>query len=347
MTCDVGGWPLVAPALARTDARPGSPGSPSPGSPPSLSVVIAAYRSAAWVSRALDSVAAQTVQPLEVVVCDDGSDDDTAAVVTRHRCGARLLRHERNRGAGAARNTAVRAARGEVVVLLDSDDTWDVRRLEAISAVLSARPDLDIVTTDAWMVEDGARVGRADELQPFEVEDQQGAILVRNFVFGHAAVRRPVWLAAGGFAEDLRVGEDWVGWQQMIRSGARAGMVALPLADYRRRGDSVTGDRGRYLRDRLELLERAARRDDLRPTERAALRHLCRQERLKTARHALAADAPDTRRRWRAVARDTTTPLRTRALASLTAVSPRLGRLALVGRGALRQDPAPVPERSA
>lgn len=346
MTCDVGGWPLVAPALARTDARPGTLGSPSPGSPPSISVVIAAYRSAAWVSRALDSVAAQTVQPLEVVVCDDGSDDDTAAVVTRHRCGARLLRHERNRGAGAARNTAVRAARGEVVVLLDSDDTWDVRRLEAISAVLSARPDLDIVTTDAWMVEDGARVGRADELQPFEVEDQQGAILVRNFVFGHAAVRRPVWLAAGGFAEDLRVGEDWVGWQQMIRSGARAGMVALPLADYRRRGDSVTGDRGRYLRDRLELLERAARRDDLRPTERAALRHLCRQERLKTARHALAADAPDTRRRWRAVARDTTTPLRTRALASLTAVSPRLGRLALVGRGALRQDPAPVPGRS-
>jgi len=341
MTSDVDGWPLLAPA-----PEAGLWACSAQTRPPSISVVIAAYQAARWVTRALDSVAAQTLQPMEVLVCDDGSDDETAAVVSHHSLGVRLLRHEDNRGAGAARNTAVSAAAGDVIVLLDADDTWDPRRLEALSAVLRARSDLDIVTTDAWMVEEGRRVGRADDLQPFEVEDQAGAILMRNFVFGHAAVRRRVWLAAGGFADDLQVGEDWAGWQQMIRSGARVGMIPLPLADYRRRRESVTGDRGRYLRDRLELLERSARRDDLLDTERVGLADLCRRERLKTAQHALVSGATDTRRRSWQVARDRGNPGRTRALAVLAAASPPFWRMAREGRGVLRAVPGRLGQRS-
>ncbi len=310
-------WPVLAPT---------SPAGVTPGRPPTLSVVIPAYRAAHRIGAALDSVAAQTLLPLEVVVCDDGSEDDLAAAVTGRGPQVRLVRHDRNRGAGAARNTAVRAAVGEVVVLLDDDDTWDVRRLEALSDVLAARPDLDIVTTDAWLVVDGEQTCRADELQPFECENQAAAILVRNFIFGHAAVRRNIWLRAGGFAEDLAVGEDWVGWQQMLRSGSRAGMVDLPLAHYRRRPDSATADRGRFLRDRLTLLERSLLRSDLLLAEREEVQGLCRQERLKTAWHAIDARAADRRTLcWHVVA-DRGAASRARAAALLGALAPTAHR---------------------
>ncbi len=93
---------------------------------PALSVVVPAYNQAATLRRTLETLGSQTLAAhlYEVIVVDDGSTDDTATVVRRRSAEdsrIHLLQHAQNRGRSAARNTGVRAARGEIVVLIDSD----------------------------------------------------------------------------------------------------------------------------------------------------------------------------------------------------------------------------------
>lgn len=94
-----------------------------------VSVVIPTYNRASRVTHALHSVLSQTRPPDEVIVVDDGSTDDTAERIRTRFPGVRLLTQE-NRGVSAARNAGIRAASGEWIALLDSDDEWLPRKLE-------------------------------------------------------------------------------------------------------------------------------------------------------------------------------------------------------------------------
>lgn len=92
-------------------------------SDPLVSVVIPTYNYGRYVCDAVDSALAQTYPNIEVIVVDDGSTDDTRQRLQRYRSKIRYI-YQDNRGPGAARNTAIRAARGEWIALLDADDTW-------------------------------------------------------------------------------------------------------------------------------------------------------------------------------------------------------------------------------
>ena len=105
-----------------------------------VSVVIPAYNRPDLVGRAVRSALTQRPQPpAEVVVVDDCSSDATGAAA--RAAGARVIRHEVNRGEGAARNTAIRAARGEWVAMLDSDDEWLDGHLAALWPHAAGRRD--------------------------------------------------------------------------------------------------------------------------------------------------------------------------------------------------------------
>src|SRR3954464_9718855 len=118
---------------------------------PTVSVIVPAYNVAPYIRAAIDSALAQTFRDLEVIVVNDGSTDETASIVDAC-CAAdprvRLI-EQPNRGLSAARNTALAAARGEFLALLDGDDTWDPGFLEAQLAVFGDRPDVSIVTGNA------------------------------------------------------------------------------------------------------------------------------------------------------------------------------------------------------
>lgn len=86
---------------------------------PVLSVLLPAFNEADTLATVLQAIAAQPLPPHEIIVADDGSRDETAGVARRH--GARVIRHPYNIGNGAAVKTALRAARGDVVVLMDAD----------------------------------------------------------------------------------------------------------------------------------------------------------------------------------------------------------------------------------
>ena len=110
---------------------------------PRVSVLVPAYNAAGYLRYALDSVLAQSYADWEIVLVDDGSTDDTGALVDSYR--ARLqdkLRyiHQSNRGLPAARNSGIRAARGEFIALLDADDVWLPHRLERSIQALDAEP---------------------------------------------------------------------------------------------------------------------------------------------------------------------------------------------------------------
>jgi glycosyltransferase involved in cell wall biosynthesis len=108
---------------------------------PEVSVVIPTYNRAASIMAAVQSVLSQTWTDLELLVVDDGSSDETPGLLAGLADPrVTLLRHSSNRGAAAARNTGIEAARGAFVAFLDSDDQWLPRKLELQAAALMAAP---------------------------------------------------------------------------------------------------------------------------------------------------------------------------------------------------------------
>jgi len=296
-----------------------------PVGPPTFSVVIAAYQAADTIGEAIESVLGQTVPPREVIVCDDGSEDDLAVTLAPYRDEITCLRQE-NRGAASARNAATRAATGEFVAILDADDIFLPERIEALGALAAFRPDLDILATDAWYVQEGRRAGRFNGTSnPFPAQGQRTEILQRCFL-GGPAVRRRVLGEAGGWDESLLIAEDWDCWMRLILGGARAGLVAEPLLEYRLGSSSLSDRRVESFRARVRVLEKnrnhpALRRDE-RPILAAALSRHRRNLMAIEAEEATVSLAPEARQRWLAIARESAIGKRARFRAAALAVLP-------------------------
>jgi Glycosyl transferase family 2 len=291
-------------------------------------VVVAAYQAAETVAETVESALGQTLPPLEVVVCDDGSTDGLIGALGPYGDRISVLRQDNNRGEGAAKNAAARATRGEFVAILDADDVYLPDRLEALAELASARPDLDLLTTDAYLEVDGrtVRTCYSDDWS-FDVDDQRAAILERNFVFGLAAVRRSRLLAIGGFDETLRYATDWDCWIRLILTGSAAGLVAEPLARYRLHGTSLSADRAALFRGRVAVLTKTADHPALSTDERAAVRRNLRAQRglarLTEAHEALRDSRPGARRLALGVVTEGGLPLEARLKAAAAALAPR------------------------
>jgi glycosyltransferase involved in cell wall biosynthesis len=139
---------------------------PGEGEPGLVSVVIPTYQRAGLIERAIDSVLAQDYRPVEVIVADDGSTDDTRARVERYGPPVRYL-YQPNAGVSAARNLGLRAARGEFVALLDSDDAWLPGKLALQVAVSRAHPNVGMVWTDMSAMDDDGTVFADTYLRTF------------------------------------------------------------------------------------------------------------------------------------------------------------------------------------
>jgi GT2 family glycosyltransferase len=257
----------------RTDpsfAAPAAATPSGPGARPTFSVIIAAYQAADDIPAAIRSALAQTEPPLEIIVADDGSTDDLAGAVAEFGEAVQLLLLP-HQGAASASNQAAALAKGDFVAVLDADDTWDPRRLERLADLASSRPDLDLLTTDAWFVVDGERRGRFYDHNTFATSEQSTEILRRTFFFAHVAVRRTRWEKAGGFTTDLARGYDWDLQLRLLLDGCSAGCVLEPLADYTIHSASLSANRYESMKARVELLERARTTQTLSDEQEAVL----------------------------------------------------------------------------
>jgi hypothetical protein len=298
-----------------------------PGTVPTISVVIPCYQSVDTIGEAVGSALAQTSPAHEVIVCDDGSTDDVAAALAQHAGQIMLLRKD-NGGGASALNRAVGIATGELVAILDADDVYAPRRLEAIGTAAALRPDLDILATDAWLEREGTIIGRYSEVNPFTVDDQRAAILRTCFPGGWPALRRRRLLDAGGFDESFAIAYDWECWIRLIHGGAVAGMVDEPLLTYRIRTGSLSSDTVASLRERIRMLEQSGRSPALLPHEREVLKAAVADNRRRLAGEeiglALASGAARTELLRLALRRRV--PLRSRFAALRAMAQPRSAR---------------------
>ncbi len=199
--------------------------------PPRISVVAPVYNRAGLVERALRSVFAQTLLDFELIVVDDGSTDELATTLERFRDPRlRLLRHERNRGTGAARNTGIQDARGACVAFIDSDDEWLPDMLERLRARLDAGPPERSLALSGFYLERD-RLGRREARPLPDAADWYLRLLAGcNVSLGSCAlIRRSTFDEIGLFDERLRRFEDW-DW--LLRYSAKHPIAAIeePLA---------------------------------------------------------------------------------------------------------------------
>lgn len=282
------------------------------------------------IGDAIESALRQDPPPLEIVVCDDGSTDDLAAALEPFGTAIRSLRIEHG-GEAAAKNAAAQAASGDFLAVLDADDVYLPGRLAAFEELATHRPDLEILTTDAYLDVGGAIVGTVyNDDNPFVVDDQPTAILVRNFVFGLVAVQRLPFLDAGGFDQRIRYTTDWECWVRMVLDGARVGLVNEALAQYRLHETSMSARRRDMAEGRCQTLEMALARPDLDDDQRAVAVIALQDERCRLEREelrlALETHAPvaEVRRRATRLARNARHPRSARAKAAASVIAPRM-----------------------
>lgn len=229
-----------------------------------VSVIIPAFNAAATIGRALASVASQTARPDEVIIVDDGSQDQTAEIArTLARAmpdlSVRIL-SQPNRGAGAARNRALAEARAPYVAFLDADDEWLPEKLEASLRYLE-HDGLTLVAHNGWLVRDGgetlldtARRYRAARDNLFSGLYRRGFIATSSVV-----ARRDALAAAGGFDEALRTGQDFDLWLRVLKEpDARFFIFDRALTRHHETPGSITSHTRRRLANTLEIAIRHA-----------------------------------------------------------------------------------------
>ncbi len=183
----------------------------------------------------------------------------------------RLLR-QANRGISAARNFALRQSRGAFVAILDGDDAWTPAYLALQMAVLAERPEIDIVTGNAWFLggpTDGRPAVPTPDIRPDP--DLRSLLQDETSVFIMSVFRRRVVEAVGGFDEEFRSNEDYDLWIRAALAGFRFARNDTPAGYYRRRDDSLSADELRMLSGILRVYAKTRPALADRPDELAIL----------------------------------------------------------------------------
>lgn len=171
---------------------------------PLVSVMIGVYNGAPYLGEAIDSVLAQTHRPLELIVVDDGSEDDTPRVAKSYGSALCYVRQPRG-GIAAARNRAVEEAHGSYFAFLDADDRFPPEKLERQLAAFEGDPELDVVFghVTEFLSPDLDDTARARLRDPVHDEPWPTPNLM--------LVTRDAFFRVGLFSTDLRVGigVDW------------------------------------------------------------------------------------------------------------------------------------------
>jgi glycosyltransferase involved in cell wall biosynthesis len=232
---------------------------------PLISVVIPCYNQAHFLAEAIESALGQSYRPLEVIVVDDGATDSTFEVASRY-AEVRCVRHA-NRGLPAARNTGLRAARGDYVVFLDADDRLMPAALEAGAASLEANPGA------AFTVGRHRRI--AADGTPLTVRrrarvthDHYASLVRRCWIAMPATVmyRRSVLQAVGGFDPTCRCAEDYELYLRLARYYEIVDHY-VEVAEYRHHGATLSRNAERMLPATLAVLQ------SHRPGRRASASH--------------------------------------------------------------------------
>lgn len=232
---------------------------------PLVSVVIPMYNGERFIAEAIDSVMQQTYQSFEIVVVDDGSQDDSKAVVSRYLADGRvkLVEHAANKGIPAARNTGIRASSGEFIAFLDQDDLWMAEKLELqVRAFQTGPDDLGLVFGNLLVEQEGElrQWGGAtrvpDDLAHLTSSEVLKQLFLRNFVpMVTVVVSRGAAFEVGLLDESLSGGADDYDFCLRVAARKRIAFVSSHLAIRRQHGLNFS-DETRFMRDNESITKK-------------------------------------------------------------------------------------------
>ncbi len=201
---------------------------------PLVSVIIPVYNGELYLAEAIESILIQSYTPIEIIVVDDGSTDDTKRIVSRFRHVKYI--YQTNKGPPSARNTGLSKSQGHVISFLDSDDLWSENKLEIQLSLLDDNPSIDIVWGQLQWVRLSESNDGTQRLTPMSDPlwaPQLGTILLRRSVFDKV-----------GLFDETQLYCDDVDWFMRAKE---LGLAVLTHNDityfYRRHNQNITNQR--------------------------------------------------------------------------------------------------------
>lgn len=295
---------------------------------PRVSVIMASYNAAPFVSESIESVLAQSYPSLELVVVDDASSDGTAEIVGRYAerlpDRVRLGRKQVREGPCRARNDALALTRGSLIGWLDQDDLWAPTKVEEQVSLLTRRPEVGLVYTyfDAFDSDTGQVVTWPDGRRDLEGDVLAPLLLLGCFIGSLTAMfRREALDRAGGRLRDrdFSIGDDYWLWLT-IALDWQVARLPQALARYRRH----TGNESSRVASEIDLARwRAALVQEFLGQFPRAERRLSHHDRAATARYLRASARAELRNGgMRQGCREGATAVRLDLLNRLTRASP-------------------------
>lgn len=201
-----------------------------------ISIIIPCYNDALYIEQAIDSALNQTYPYKEVIVVDDGSNEETKKILKSLESKITKLITQENQGQSNARNTGIQAAKGKFILTLDSDDFFESTFCEKAITIISGNDNVKIVSCYANLLfENGL-----NNIFQTEGGDLQ-SFLCKNFALGSALFRLEEWKVSGGYDEKMKQGfEDWEFYVRLLKTGGIAEIIQEPLYNYRKRHNTTT-----------------------------------------------------------------------------------------------------------
>jgi glycosyltransferase involved in cell wall biosynthesis len=174
-----------------------------------VSVIIAVYNGERYLAEAIDTVLAQTYQPIEIIVIDDGSTDNSAPVAQQFAQRIRYF-YQPNAGLGAARNAGVEVSQGDYLSFLDADDLWIENKIALQMALFQSNPEADLV------------FGHVQQFISPELDEAKQSTIycppekMPGYIAGTMVIKRKSFLQAGPFETNWQIGE-FVQWYIKIK----------------------------------------------------------------------------------------------------------------------------------
>lgn len=194
---------------------------------PLVSVIMPCLNDGAYIEEAVSSLREQTWPQVELVIIDDGSDEETVQVIRQLSFPRKIVLHTNHIGPAAARNRGIQAAQGIYILPLDSDDIIEKTYIEQAVAMMQSLPDAGVVYCHADLF--GEKTGAWD-LPEYSLK----AELLDNVIFVTALFRKSDWEDVGGFCEDFRAGmEDYDFWLSLLETGKCVYQLPETLFHYR------------------------------------------------------------------------------------------------------------------
>jgi len=211
-----------------------------------VSVIIPTHNRQAFIGEAVRSALEQTYKPMEVIVVDDGSTDNTREVISHFDHAITYIYQERTERS-KARNAGFKHSRGEYIAFLDSDDVWERHKVERQVAILDAEPDVGVVYTGMSYLDTYGRTikGPISEKRSEAVGQSLYEILMTENIVGSPStvmVRRGCLAKAGLFDETMRSCEDLDLWRRLAEH-YRFYRISEPLAGFRLHSGNTQNDR--------------------------------------------------------------------------------------------------------